>query len=196
MSIDPYKHHHSQVENISWARLGQLLIQLTEKIRSDWQPEIIVGIAKGGVIPASFISSALQLNFFPIRLSSRDNEKVIHQEPVWYVYPTAAVKNKKVLLADDICVAGRTLTMAKKQILKLKAKEVRTATIAIHKKSMRPDYVVLESDALIIWPWDRDIFNGKKWLMNPEYLEELQEIEQIEKKHPETNPGTCVPFMF
>ena len=175
--MDPYHHHHENVEEIPWSRLGKIFIEFTEMIRANYNPEIIVGIAKGGVIPGVYISSALMLDFFPIKLSSRHNEKVIYKDPVWHVFPTEAVAAKRVLLVDDICVAGRTLSLAKEKITELGANEVRTATLAVHEGSIMPDFHYLKTDALIVWPWDRDVVNESgKWHINPEYLEEMNEI--------------------
>jgi hypoxanthine phosphoribosyltransferase len=58
MTLDPYHHEHTGVEEIPWSRLALLLPKLAQKIRGDWQPEIVVGIAKGGVIPAAYLSSS------------------------------------------------------------------------------------------------------------------------------------------
>jgi hypoxanthine phosphoribosyltransferase len=177
MTIDPYHHEHVDVEEIPWSRLGRILIELAEKIRKDWQPDVVVGIAKGGVIPAVFLSSAFLLDFFPIKLSSRKNEKIVRDIPDWYVYPSEQVADKNVLLVDDICVAGRTFDMAKKELEKLKAKEIRTASIAIHGESVKPDYYILDTDGLIIWPWDRDTLSKEgTWTINEEYFEEMKEI--------------------
>lgn len=177
MTLNPYAHEHSAAHEISWSRLGVLLIELTEIIARSWQPEIVVGIAKGGVIPAIFLSSALRLDFLPIKLSSRHNEKVVLSTPQWFVYPTEHVKNKRVLLVDDIAIAGRTLSMAMNELKQCGAQEVRTATLAIHRGSIRPDFVVLETDALIVWPWDRDVHDAQgQWAINPEYQAELNKI--------------------
>jgi hypoxanthine phosphoribosyltransferase len=181
MTLDPYAHEHSHVEEIPWSRLGGLLIQLAEVIWKDWQPEVVVGIAKGGVVPAVFLSSAFRVNFFPIKLSSRHNEAIVSEEPVWYVYPTEQIRDKKILLVDDICIAGRTLRMATEELKKRGAKEIRTATLAIHDGSVRPDYVVLITEALIVWPWDRYILTKEgEWMINPEYLEEMKEVPGYE----------------
>ncbi len=181
MTLDPYKHEHENVEEIPWSRLGNLLIQLAEMIWKDWQPEVVVGIAKGGVIPGVFLSSAYRADFFPIKLSSRHNEEIVSQEPVWYVYPTDQVRGKKVLLVDDICVAGRTLKIATEEIKKLGAKEIMTATLAVHHGSVYPDYYILETDGLIVWPWDRDIIIGEgMWMINPEYLEVMKKVQGYE----------------
>jgi hypoxanthine phosphoribosyltransferase len=177
MQLDPYHHKHPIVEEIPWSRLGKLLIQLAIKIRSSYNPEVVVGIAKGGVIPAVFLSSAYLLDFFPIKLSSRHNEQIISDNPVWHVYPTGALKAKKVLLVDDICAAGRTMEAAKKEIMKSNAKEICTAALAVHENSVKPDYFILKTDALIVWPWDRDVLSGNDtWSINPEYMEEMTKI--------------------
>ena len=173
--IDPYHHKHAGAEEISWSRLGDLLKALAEKIYREWQPDVVVGIAKGGVVPGVFLSSAFMVDFYPIKLSSRHDETIISEQPVWHVHPTAVVKDRKVLLVDDICVAGRTIRMASEEIRALGAAEIRTAVIAIHGESVQPDYVGMVSDGLIIWPWDRNMLtNDGEWKMNPEYSEALE----------------------
>ncbi len=183
MTIDSYHHEHVNVEEIPWSRLGGMLIQLAEKIRRDYQPDLVIGIAKGGVIPAVYLSSVFMLDFYPIKLSSRKNEKIVRDTPQWFVYPTRQVADKKVLLVDDICVAGRTFNMAKEELRKLDAKEIRTVSIAIHGESIKPDYYLMDSDALIVWPWDRDTLSKDgAWAINEEYMNVMKEI-------PGYNPG-------
>jgi len=183
MTIDPYDHEHTHVEEIPWSRLGGILIQLAELVWRDWRPEVVVGIAKGGVIPAAFLSSAFRVDLFPIKLSSRHNEEVVCKEPKWFVFPTDAVRHKRVLLVDDISVAGRTVRLALDELTKLGAKECRTATIAVHHDSVRPDYFVFSTSALIVWPWDRDNPTEEgTWLVNPEYMAEMKRV-------PDYNPG-------
>lgn len=172
MSLQPYDHDHCAVCEISWPELGRLLTELAERInQAGYRPEVVVGIAKGGVIPAVFLASALLIDFFPIKLSSRKNEQIVFEQPVWHVYPPAAVRRRRVLLVDDICVAGRTLSMASGAIRRRGAAEVRTATLASHDGGSQPDYCALTTAALIVWPWDRDVLSAAgQWSLNPEYL--------------------------
>ena len=177
MTLDPYHHEHIGVEEVPWSRLAQWLPSLARKIRNDWDPEVVVGIAKGGVIPAVYLSSAFRLDFFPIKLSSRHNEEVISREPQWHVRPGPYVRGKRVLLVDDICVAGRTFRLANAELRAVGASEVRTATLAIHSISLRPDYYMFETDALIVWPWDRDNLSAEgTWHINPEYAAEMHKV--------------------
>ena len=176
--LHPYDHEHSHVEEVPWSRLGSLLVRLAETISESYRPELVVGIAKGGAVPGVYLSSAFLVDFFPIKLSSRHNEQVVSSVPVWHVYPTEQVSGKRVLLVDEICVNGRTLGMAKAELLRRGAEEIKTATLAVHHGSVRPDYYALDSDGLIVWPWDRDtLAPDATWSINREYKDEMDKIE-------------------
>lgn len=171
-----YNHHHTAVLDLGWERFGQLCKQLVENVTRDYQPEVVVGIAKGGVLPGVVISSALFINFFPIKLSSREDEKIVRETPEFFVPPTSHLKNKKVLLVDDICVTMRTLDIARNAIEDVGAAEVRCATFAVHKFSQKPEWYALNTDDLILNPWDKEIFADGRWKLNPEYEEEIGEM--------------------
>ena len=164
--------------DLGWEGVGTSFKRLAEMISSNFHPEVVVGIAKGGVIPAVFLASAFRVDFYPIKLSSRKNEVVVREKPIWYVRPTADAKGQRVLLVDDICVAGRTLEMAKKSLLENGALEVRTATLAVHGNSILPDYFAIKTDDCIIFPWDKETLISQKWIMNPEYQAAIDEIEK------------------
>jgi len=173
--MDPYKHEHTGTMELSWAQLGDILTAMAETIGEEWRPDIVIGIAKGGVVPGIFLSSAFLVDFFPIKLSSRHNEQVVGEEPEWYVRPTEHVKGKKVLLVDDICIAGRTFGRAVPELNEIGVAEVRTAAIAVHSGSVRPDFVGIVTDECIVWPWDHKILlKDGRWAVNPEYMEEIK----------------------
>ena len=174
--MDSYDHKHEGIMDLGWEGLGELLRLLVTKIAQDYQPEAVVGIAKGGVIPAVFISSAFLIDFFPIKLSRRKNEKVVSEEPAWFVRPTNDVKNLRILLVDDITVSGIELNIARKAIMDLGAKEVRTATLIIHSDGANPDYFAIETNNLVIFPWDKLVIDNLEWKMNTEYANEIEQI--------------------
>ena len=175
-----YKHEHKGIMDLGWEGLGEALKELAAIIARDFRPDVVVGIAKGGVVPAVFLSSAFLVEFLPIKLSSRRNEVVVHDEPVWFVRPTPDIKGRHILLVDDISVAGRTLAMAKSELLTIGAAEVRTATLAVHLGSARPDYYAIETDDCILFPWDKQVLDGLEWIMNPELQEQIEKLEQAE----------------
>ena len=169
-----YSHRHTGVLDLGWDGFGQLCKLLVEKITDDYQPEVVVGIAKGGVLPAVVISSALYVNFFPIKLSSRENEMVVREIPKVFVPPTANLRGKKVLLVDDICITMRTLSLARTEIEKKGAAEVRCASFAVHEHSLKPEWYALITDDLILFPWDNEVYVDGVWSLNREYEEEIQ----------------------
>ena len=176
-----YKHEHKSIMDVGWQGLGEAFEKLAATIAHDFRPDVIVGIAKGGVVPAVFLSSAFQVDFFPIKLSRRKNEVVVRDEPMWFIRPTADIEGQHVLLVDDISVTGRALAMAKSVLIDIGAAEVRTATLAVHLESVRPDYYAIETDDFIVFPWDKQVLNGLAWITNPEIQKEIDRSKQIEQ---------------
>ena len=180
--MDSYDHEHEGIQDLGWEGLGDSLKLLVTKIAEDYEPEVVVGIAKGGVIPAVFISSALLVDFFPIKLSRRKNEQIVREEPAWFVRPTTDIKGLRVLLVDDITVSGIELDMAKQAVMDLGVKEVRTATLVVHSDGANPDYFAIQTNDLILMPWDKQVFEKSEWKMNPEYAEEIEDIEKSKRQ--------------
>ena len=71
-----------------------------------------------------------------------------------------------------------TLRLAAQEALRLGASMAKTATLFIHGASHRPDYFVLETDELILNPWDYLVLEDGQFVVNPEYQKELDEIEK------------------
>jgi len=135
-----------------WAREGAFKI-LEEK----WKPDVVVGLARGGWIPAR-----LYCDFLGVK--DLLSLKVEH----WGITATpdgkARIKygfdydldDKKVLIVDDIADTGESLTLAKNYVGSKNPKEVKTATLLTIKTSkFRPDYFGEEINwAWIVFPWN------------------------------------------
>lgn len=172
-----YDHRHTGVTEITWARFGELCQALALAVAA-YDPEIIVGIAKGGVLPAAVLASLLRREFYPVRLSRRQDDRVVRDQPALLTPMPAAVGGKRVLVVDDIAVTGETLRLAVQEALRLGAAMVKTATLFVHRAGHRPDYFVLETDELILNPWNHLVLEGGQFVVNPEYQKELDEIEK------------------
>lgn len=176
-SVPSYDHRHGGVFDLGWDRFGACCRQLVERVAADYAPDIVVGIAKGGVLPGVVISSALFVDFFPIKLSSRQNEIIVREVPEMMVPPTAHVAGKNVLLVDDICITMRTMDIAQEALLRAGAKSVRCAAFAIHDAEGRcPEWYGIMTPDLLINPWDKAVFRSGNWSINPEYAAELEKL--------------------
>jgi hypothetical protein len=50
---------------------------------------------------------------------------------------------------------------------------VRTATSFARTTGYQPDYAALTMDASVIFPWDRQVLDGDRLVVNPIYEDEL-----------------------
>ena len=74
------------------------------------------------------------------------------------------------MVVDEICDSGETLTLVRATLTKLDAAEVRSAVLYAHTRGQHiPHYIGLISNALILNPWDNEIFTGTEFAIHPEY---------------------------
>lgn len=174
MSESPYDYENrSHVLPISWQDFHGLCKGLVVAV-SSYRPEIILPIGRGGYYPGTLIAHLLQVEPYPVRLSRRVNDTVTHLRPQWLVDPPPAVRGRRVLVVDEICSTGETITMVKGKVEAMGARAVKSAVLYAHTKGATvPDYIGLISDALILNPWDREVYREGAFRFHPEYVEAL-----------------------
>jgi xanthine phosphoribosyltransferase len=75
--------------------------------------DFVIGIARGGIIPAALISQKLNLPLKIINVNYRDeNHKPKFDKPILQK-PDFNVINKRILLVDDVSRTGKTFNTAK-----------------------------------------------------------------------------------
>ena len=174
MSIN---HHHKGILEISWEQFGNHCRNLAMEINRRFPPECVVGISKGGLPLATVLASIFRVDLYPIRLSYRERDQVTHKEPLWIVPVSSRVAGQRVLLVDEIAVSGLTLIRAKEELFRHGASDVFTVTLSVHKHSWQPDLFAIETDALIIHPWDKWVLQNGKFILHPEYTNTNDENE-------------------
>lgn len=176
MSQNPYDYQNRKaIHPISWEDFHGICKGLAKAV-AVFQPEVILAVGRGGFYPGTLISHILQVEIYPVRLSRRVNDVVIYESPQWLVRPPEAVKDRRVLIVDEISSTGETLQMVKSEAERLGAKAVRSAVMVAHSWGTTvPDYIGLISDALILNPWDREIYRDGEFRFHPEYVGALQQ---------------------
>lgn len=175
MSKNPYDYENrTAVQPISWQDFHALCKGLVAAV-SHFQPEIILPVGRGGYYPGTLIAHMLQVELYPVRLSRRVRDIVTYQTPRWLVEPPAAVRDRRVLIVDEISGSGETLTMVKDKVEMLDARVVRSAVLYAHTTGVDvPDYIGLITDAVILNPWDREIYQDGRFIFHPEYVDALE----------------------
>jgi hypoxanthine phosphoribosyltransferase len=144
-------------ETPTWNQVHTMLVDQSEKILgSDFKPDVIIGVARGGVIPARILSDLLEnSNFTVIRVKSRHGNPDDRREPVLIQPLIFPVEEKKVLVVDDVADTGRSLDMVKEHVQQQEAAETRIATLYYKPwSSVKPDYYEKETEKWIVFPWD------------------------------------------
>jgi hypoxanthine phosphoribosyltransferase len=154
---------------VDWAMFGELCRALALKVARDYDPDVIVGIARAGVIPGAVIASMLRLDFYSMKISRRDGDETVRDRPEILSAAPRQVRGQKVLIVDEITTSGDTLRLALAAVRDVHPAEVRTATSFARNTGYQPDYSALTMDANVIFPWDRKVFEGGDFVVNPRY---------------------------
>ncbi len=131
--------------NLDWETYLQLISQLISQL----EPEkftCLIGIGRGGLIPATIISHRLNIPMGCIFVESYDdkNNKI---KPVVSSLSSNHLNLEKVIIVDDICDSGETLVIIKNFFKKEYKQNIQTSTIFLSKRSqIQPDYYIQELD--------------------------------------------------
>jgi len=154
-----------EVLEIDWTFFGELCRGLALRVASTFDPEIVVGIAKAGVIPGAVVASILQRDFtsMAVTRSRADVRPTLVTAP-----PPSSVNGRRVLIVDETCDSGDTLKLALATVKQLRPAEVRTA-VSFRTGPYEPDFYALATENAIILPWDREVVIGGELVMRPDY---------------------------
>jgi hypoxanthine phosphoribosyltransferase len=174
VSRDPYNYSaRKSIHPLSWEDFHGLCKALAVAA-AGFRPEIVLPIGRGGYYSGTLLAHLLQAEIYPIRLSRRVNHAVTYKSPKWIIEPPAVVAGRNVLIVDEVCSSGETISMAKDKIAELGASGTKSAVLYAHTWSTDiPDYIGLITDALVLNPWDREILRDGTFRFNPEYVDAL-----------------------
>lgn len=79
-----------------------------EILLNRWHPDIIVGLTRGGLLPATLLSQYLQVPMTALDVSLRDNKAVPNESCAWLADDCLS-PGKNILVVDDINDSGATL---------------------------------------------------------------------------------------
>lgn len=140
---------------VSWSEYGNLADALAEKIRSTGKSfDLVIGIARGGIPVAMVVSDHLDvtIDFINVKSYSGIAER---GSPRILSTLTNTVKDKSVLLVDDLVDQGDTMTMLKRYLSEQGPKLLETAVLFKKPWSKtEPDYYLEVVDKWIVFPFE------------------------------------------
>jgi len=146
---------------ITASKFEKMCDRLARIVEKKFKPDCIVGIGRGGLVPAVYLSDRLGIRkLYAFKIYYYKGEKR-GKKPVVSQRPPLRFVCGNVLIVDDIADTGATLLTAKK-LLKKHSKNIRTATLHYKPHSrIKPDFFVQETEKWVVYPYQTTEF-GKK----------------------------------
>jgi hypoxanthine phosphoribosyltransferase len=147
----------SEREHLTYSQFGDAVLDLAYQIKkSEFKPEIVLSIARGGFFLGAALGYALGVkNSFTMSVEFYTG--VEERLPMPVVLPPVPNKvdlhGATVLIADDVADSGETLRLVE-EFWRGTVKETRTAVLYEKPRSfVKPDYVWRKTDKWIEFPW-------------------------------------------
>jgi hypoxanthine phosphoribosyltransferase len=161
----------------TWPQVQGACLEIVRQMQQDgWKPDYIVGITRGGAIPAVLISQFLDVPMNALKVSLRDNADTesncwMAEDAYGYNREDGVPAAKNILVVDDINDSGATIAWIKEDwqssCLPSDARwnhtwgqNVRFATLTNNLASKETvDYSVwevnkAEEDCWLVYPWE------------------------------------------
>ena len=147
--------------NLSWQDVEHDALHIIDCMkRENFEPDIIVSIARSGLIPAALIAYTLgnkqlyviKVDFSKVQKSGQDQE--LNDQPIITQELSANISGLKVLVVDEMVVSGSTLKLVSKYMEIKNPAQVKYAVL--YKQpwaQFSPDYFGREIKEWPLYPW-------------------------------------------
>lgn len=102
----------------NWQDLEKSVSNIVSQIyKSNWRPDYIVGITRGGLVPATLLSHFLKTKMYTLDVRLRDGDGCGPETNCWMsedAYGYEMDRSKNILIVDDINDTGATFNWIKK----------------------------------------------------------------------------------
>lgn len=153
---------------LTWPRIAELTQRLVAQADGDGLPEIVVGIMRGGMIPAVMIAHHLgirDVRTIEVTHTASDGINAAKTSAPAFKNPASIgdLAGRDVLLVDDIAGSGATLESTYQMVEVLGVRRLRTAVLAVNRANwLAPsdpedsiDYIAEQTDTWVIFPWEK-----------------------------------------
>jgi hypoxanthine phosphoribosyltransferase len=162
---------HSRIYHLSWDVLSDVMATLVRNIQADGVPQIIVGVQRGGLIPAVMLSHHLGIRTvlaLPIRSTTTDAVYASKLPPVAVPQDLfQQVMGRDIVVADDIVGSGATLRAVLHLLCRYEPVRIRSATCCVNRAQWDPvndqepgsviTYIGKELSDWVVFPWEKSV---------------------------------------
>lgn len=141
---------------MSWHDVEKAIEALAATVREDFDPDILVGVARGGLIPAVRLSHLLDdLLMRVVHVKYYKDVDETKEEPEIFWSDVEKLEGD-TLIVDDVADTGNTLEVVVDHLQTRVEGDLKICTLAYKPSSkIEPDYYVYETDKWIVFPWEK-----------------------------------------
>ncbi|AZA12656.1 phosphoribosyltransferase [Corynebacterium choanae] len=148
-------------EVLTWDGFGEATRELAQTIvDQDFTPDIIIAVARGGLVPAGALSYAMGVKLADtMNVEFYTDVEETLPDPVLLapLLDMDEIAGKKLLVVDDVADSGRTLALVLELLKKAGAGDVRSAVLYAKSRSVvDPTFVWKRTDEWIVFPWSAE----------------------------------------
>ena len=148
-------------EVLTWQTYGEAARELSHRVSaSDFRPDIVLGIARGGLVLAASLAYGLgSKNLFSINVEFYTGEGTTLSTPLMLppYLDTSDLDDARVLVVDDVADTGKTLELVMR-FCDGHVAEARSAVLYQKPTTvLEADFVWRETDRWIPFPWSSDL---------------------------------------
>jgi hypoxanthine phosphoribosyltransferase len=144
--------------NVTWEDLDDLVAQLAERLAAATEPDVVLAISRGGLVPAGMLG--YRMGWRDMLLAAvvvYDDEKGFRGQAEFLQFPSDdQLRGKRVLVIDEVWDSGTTIAAVSKRI---RAAGGEPVTAVLHYKPGKsrveivPDIFIVETDDWVIYPF-------------------------------------------
>ncbi len=143
---------------VTWRDIERLVSRLAVAIEdAGFEPDIIVGVSRGGLVPTRLLSDYLDVRDVVILgVAFYEDVGKAGTEPRITHPLSRDIRGKRVVLVDDVSDTGGSLDLAKKHVAGFEPSQLLVCTL--HRKpwsTFEPDIFIEETDRWIIYAWEK-----------------------------------------
>lgn len=146
---------------LTWEKVERLIIDVMPQVREQ-QYDVVMGITRGGIIPAGIVAEQLGLSkVFVASVDFYSDEDSDLDWPVFMQFPVdSLLRGQHVLVVDDLWDRGKEVTSVRERVEQAGGT---ATTMVMHYKPHRsafedlaPDFYTAITEDWIVYPWEQD----------------------------------------
>ena len=145
---------------LTWNDIEDMCDRIAEEVKKrEFHIDVIVAVSRGGLIPARILSDRLEVRLITsISIVFYDDigKRLEYPRLVQGISNERLVKDKNILLCDDIVDTGESLEVAINHLKELKPKNILSTSLLVkpHTK-LYPAIFEHETESWVIFPWEK-----------------------------------------